>query len=463
MKSRAQTLWQSTSAVLLCVIAIALILQGCGIKAALRKIDARMAEAIHSMDKAIATLNQESADWQTVIADLEQDITAEMQSTISAEVQNLTRNAVLTAGGEVRCNAEFMRIKLRRELIDIRNSLAQSLNNQLINLGISGYQFDILQQEAPEPFICDIVPSAVDMSLDPVRRQKLDIYGFDLRSMPIYVTYRSYGVFQAKPSVGYREYVTEMRVRAERAPANVAVIESARLKDDIKMGSFNLTQPWKVFHPGITSSLTVLSDFHAVLDLTEAGANLPPNADVIVLSWNNELQAEIPILTHLKTLECTTTAKPLTVNLVSSFIPPAVGSGDNEFKDHGPCMSIYLYLTLDAERRNLYATYTVDAFECNDDFGSPKHDHTRAYGTKTVTLYTAAEDETIISYNSAVSLYDTHIDFNHDPFVKYYGGTSPVEKIEWMGDTKGDEAGTRTGVTVTFRQFDVNVQKCVYK
>ena len=36
-----------------------------------------------------------------------------------------------------------------------------------------------------EPFVCSAVPQAVDASLDPVRRTILDVYGFDLRSLPI--------------------------------------------------------------------------------------------------------------------------------------------------------------------------------------------------------------------------------------------------------------------------------------
>jgi hypothetical protein len=464
MKTEIQKSLISTLVLGISVFAIALILHGCGIKAALSKIDERMSEAIHSMDKAIATLAQQSSDWQTVITDLSESITAEMQSTIDNEVQNLTRNSVLTTGGEVRCNAEFMRVKLRRTLIDMRNSLAQSINSQLINVGLSGYQFGMIQQDIPEPFICDIVPSAVDLSLDPDRRKKLDIYGFDLRSMPIYVTYRSLGLFQAKPSVGYKDYVREMTPRADRVATNITAVLPAVIREDIRMSSFNLAQPYKIFQPVITSSLSVLSDFHAVLDLTAAGANLPPNASEIVLSWNNQLKSEIPILTDIQTLECETTGQPLAAGLAQTFIPPAVEGHDKEFDGHGPCMSVYIYLWLDAERKNLYATYTVDAFECNDDFGSPRKDYTEAYGTQTKGLFSVTQEGEIIeSFDAASTFYDTYIDSDHNWYAKYYTGTAPVEKIEWNGDTDGDEAGTRTGVILTFRQFNVNVKKCVYK
>ena len=340
-------------------VLLALMLYGCGIKSAIGKIDARMSEAIHSMDKAIATLSQQSSDWQTVITDLSENVTKEMQSTIDNEVQNLTRNSVLTTGGELRCNAEFMRVKLRRSLIEMRNSLAQSLNNELAGLGLSGYQFNMVPEEVVEPFICDVVPSAVDLSLSPDRRKKLDIYGFDLRSMPIYVTYRSYGIFQAKPSVGYHEFVREMAPRAERFISDRSAMISAAAREDIRMSGFVLAEPFKIFNPVISGSLSVLSDFHAVLDLTAAGANLPPNASEIVLSWNNQLKSEIPILTDLQILECETTESPLKPGLAETFIPPAVQGPDAEFDGHGPCMSVSIYLWLDAGRKNLYATYTV--------------------------------------------------------------------------------------------------------
>ena len=229
------------------------------------------------------------------------------------------------------------------------------------------------------------------------------------------------------------------------------------------MSAFVLAEPFKIFNPVISGSLSVLSDFHAVLDLTAAGANLPPNASEIVLSWNNQLKSEIPILTDLQILECETTESPLKPGLAETFIPPAVQGPDAEFDGHGPCMSVSIYLWLDAGRKNLYATYTVNAYECNDDWTN-KRDNTQAYGTKTITLFTAnGDNETIESFDAASTFYDTYRDSDHNWYAKYYSGTAPVDKIEWNGDTKGDEAGTRTGVILTFRQFKVNVKKCVYK
>jgi hypothetical protein len=437
-------------------------LHGCGINAAINKIDLRLADAIHSMDKAIASLNTQSANWQTVITDLQEEISDEMQSTISVEIENLTRNAVLTAGGEVRCNAEFMRRKLRRELIDMRNSLAQSLNKQLVKFGGSAYQFDLTPQDPIEPFICDIVPSAVDLSVDPERRQKIDIYGFDLRSMPIFVSYRSYGMFQASPSVGVKEYKAEMAVRASRPRRVEAVAELPRITENIRMNSFTLFEPWKLFSQDVSGSISVLSDFHAVIDLTNGGAALPPTASEIILSWNNKLQSEIPILTHIQTLDCRSEPKPLAPGLAQTYTPPHTGSGDRDFYGHGPCMRVNMSLELDAAKRNLYATFTVSAFECNANWSSRK-DHTKVYGTKRVTLFTANEDESITGFDAATSFSDSHRDTGHNSFFTYYSGTAPVEKIEWIGDTKGDEAGTKTGVVITFRQFNVNVQRCVYK
>jgi len=463
MKTKSERSLTNTMGVWICGLLFALILSGCGIKSAINKIDARMADAIHSMDNAIATLSQQSSDWQTVITDLAENITKEMQSTIDNEVQNLTRNSVLTTGGEVRCNAEFMRVKLRRTLIEMRNSLAQSLNTELAGLGFSGYRFSMTPEEVVEPFICDVVPSAVDLSLSPDRRKKLDIYGFDLRSMPIYVTYRSYGIFQAKPSVGYHDFVREMAPRAERIISNRSEFVSRAVREDIKMPSFNLAEPYKIFYPVITGSLSVLSDFHAVLDLTAAGANLPPNASEIILSWNNQLKSEIPVLTDLQILECETTSPLLNAGLSQNYIPPAVQGPDAEFDGHGPCMSVSINLWLDAGRKNLYATYTVNAYECKDDWSSKK-DYTQSYGTNTITLFAVHEDnETIESFDAASAFYDSYRDTDHDWYTRNYAGTSPVEEIKWNGDTKGDEAGTKTEVKIKFRQFKVNVKKCVYK
>lgn len=432
---------------------------GCGIKSAINTavatVDARAADAIHSLDNAIAKLAEESADWRVVVTNLEKEISADVQSTIRTEVQDIARNTILLAGAEFRCNAEFMRIRLRRELTHLRNSLAVSLNALLARTTIS---VPLLPEESPEPFICSVAPSGVDMSLEPERRTKIDIYGFDLRSRPISVGITGYGIFQAKAPVSAKMFSTMMRTRARAVmPAKVIVTEA-----------FELLQPATIITKDISNALSIISDFHAVLDLTESGADIPPTAREIVLSWDNQIRSEIPILTHEKILECTTTEKLISPG-TDTFVPPAIenspygGHPDKEFDGHGPCVTFYLVLNLDPSRRILTATYTIDAWECPDNFDKIKKDYTEAYGSRTITLFQAAEDERILSYNVQSSFDHRYIDTNTRPDMMNFGGLSPVEELEYVGDTDGSEAGTKTSVKVTFKQIKLQIEKCQYR
>jgi hypothetical protein len=421
-------------------------------------IDTRAEDAIHSLDNAIATLAQESADWRVVVANLEKDISKDVQSTIRTEVQDLARTAILSAGAEFRCNAEFMRIRLRSELIHIRNSLVQSINAEIEKTPFTRYEIPLLPEDALEPFICDVVPAGVDLSLDPERRTKIDIYGFDLRSLPITVGFSSYGIYKPTKQVTVKEFAATMLTRT-RVAMPVKVIQT---------DAFQVLEPSKVSVTDMSNALSFISDFHAVLDLTESGAQIPPNAREIVLSWKNQVRSEIPILTHEKTMDCNTT-DTLIYPGSDTFIPPAVehspygGNPDKDFNGNGPCVTFHLTLNLDPARKVLSATYYMDAWECPDDFSKIHKDYTEAVGSKTITLFTAAEDETILSYNVQSVFDDQYIDTDTKPDIRYFGGLSPVEKIEYTGDTDGDEAGTKTGATVTFRLIKLQIQRCQYQ
>lgn len=473
--------------VLFLVLILYINITGCGtLKSIAERFDNRMGEAISSMDNAIATLAQQSADWQVVVANLEKEVSKDVQSTIRTEIHDLTRSAVLSTGAEVRCNAEFIRIKIRRELIDLRNSLALDLNAQLSKMPFKNFQIPLLPVEQVRPFICDIVPAAVDMSLDPERRTKIDIYGFDLRSLPISASYKTYGLFQAKTMEGPTQFLNVMQgrnfanraasVSNERAMVDIGVRNVARAnfavsRENILASSFNLIAPWKLYDINISPSISVISDFHAVLDLAGSGADIPPNTKEILLSWDNQIQSQIPILTHEKVMECNTWDTTLVLQPLT-FIPKAVetteygggGHPDTEFDGNGPCIEFNLTLSIDPSRKVLSATVFMDAWECPDNFDRIHSDYTQAVETKTFTLFQVTDpDMIILGFNLESYLADRYIDTNTNPDFRYYSSGAPAYKIEFTGDTDGDEAGNETGAKITFNTIKIQVQKCGYK
>lgn len=442
---------------------IILCIHGCStLRSISERFDNRTGEAIRSMDFAIATLAQQSADWQVVVTNLEKEISKDIQSTIRAEITDLTRNAVLSTGAEVRCNAEFMRIKIRRELIDLRNEMALTLNAAL-----GQEQVPLLPLESVRPFICDIVPSAVDMSLDDERRLKVDIYGFDLRSFPIKASYKTYGSFKGKEPNGRVDFHSVMNKRYLTARVEPAL--KSILREPVITNTFELIEPFRLFEYDISSAISIISDFHGVLDLTGSGANLPPNVKEILLSWDDRIKCEIPILIHEKVLECRTWDSTFVLQPLT-FIPIAVvnseygGHPDTEFDGNGPCVEFQMDLSIDPSRKILNATVFMDAWECPDDFSIITYDYTQAVETKTFPIAKITDPDMImLEFNVNPSLPDRYIDKNINPDFRYYSSAAPAFKIEFTGDTDGDEAGGRTGAVISFNPIKIKLQKCGYR
>lgn len=83
-----------------------------------------------SVDKAIAALNvairrleNQSVAWQGVLKELEQDLIKEGQETIANEVANVLSRTVSDVGTQARCTLDFIRSRVKEELIIIRSSL----------------------------------------------------------------------------------------------------------------------------------------------------------------------------------------------------------------------------------------------------------------------------------------------------------------------------------------------------
>jgi hypothetical protein len=325
-----------------------------------------------------------------------------MQSTIRVELTDLARTTVMLAGAEFRCDGEFLRLRTERELIRIRNELANALNVAGANPPIP-----IVAVPPAEPFICSASPSAVDMGIKPARRTKLEVFGFDLRGAPI--------------------------------TAELVSLDGAR--------------------QNVTGSLAIVSDFHMVLDLTAGGA--PPNDTHrrIVFSWDRQAQSTVPILQPGQETTCTT-RKVVVVSTKQSFVPQHV-SGDPDFVGHGPCVRLTVDLALDAEARRLTAAVSMIAKECDGSFDSPRHDYTEASGATIVELFATTDPaERILTFDAALRSEWQYVDTNHDPDEFYLGGTSALDKVIFTGDTSGDEAGTRTGVQMFFRELRLDVEKC---
>ena len=125
--------------------------------------------AVNDLGVGIAQLDNTSSDWQQVMAQTRDKLVADGQSTIANEVDTELKRAVATTGAEVRCNVDFLRVRVQQSLMRLRASLL-------------GQPVD-----PPEPALCDVVPLAVDVTLIPNRLNHLEFYGYDFDTTPIQV------------------------------------------------------------------------------------------------------------------------------------------------------------------------------------------------------------------------------------------------------------------------------------
>jgi hypothetical protein len=142
------------------------------------------------------------------------------------------------------------------------------------------------------------------------------------------------------------------------------------------------------------------------------------------------------------------------------FVPPKEGGGDADFDGNGPCVDFRLALQLEDGDKTLAAKYRMHAFECAGDFSKPKADFTSAKGEEEIVLKTTSPRGRILGYDADTGVMQQYIDTNHSDDVFSFGPPSPVKTLRFVGDTDGDEAGTRTGVFITFQQITVELETC---
>ncbi|QTN31202.1 hypothetical protein HZ994_02280 [Akkermansiaceae bacterium] len=129
------------------------------------------------------------------------------------------------------------------------------------------------------------------------------------------------------------------------------------------------------------------------------------------------------------------------------FVPPLIG-GDAEFKGHGPDVHVSARLRV-RNGNELWATITMHAKET-------KKDYTEVSGSADYLMW-KQEGGAILRIVSDSFSECRYRDTDHDDDVLVMGAGELVREFRCVGDTKGKEAGSRTGVTVTFNPVVIDV------
>ncbi|WP_437753668.1 hypothetical protein [Sorangium sp. So ce1389] len=126
------------------------------------------------------------------------------------------------------------------------------------------------------------------------------------------------------------------------------------------------------------------------------------------------------------------------------YIPPRVG-GDAEYDGHGPSVSLQVELSV-FNGNELWAAVYMDALETKSNW-------TRAAGTAWYRLHTSSSP--IVAVDGPISFNHTYTDTDHAHDIFSFEPDNLVNKLDYVGDTKGNEAGTKTGVRVYFNPITI--------
>lgn len=133
------------------------------------------------------------------------------------------------------------------------------------------------------------------------------------------------------------------------------------------------------------------------------------------------------------------------------FVPPHT-RGDREYNGHGPQIWITTRLYV-SELRKIKASIWAK-------FREDRHDWTTAEGSINLHVFDATYDPDIERINYIVSpgsLSNMYFkqESGHDEFT-VPENAGPVREYRLVGDTRGKEAGNRTGVEVRFRDVEID-------
>lgn len=137
------------------------------------------------------------------------------------------------------------------------------------------------------------------------------------------------------------------------------------------------------------------------------------------------------------------------INPTPFFVPPKVG-GDRDFKGHGPRVQVSAKLYI-RNLQELVVTVTMHAKETKSDW-------TEATGNADYVVYRHPEVARIIRILSDTYSFTSYIDTGHGTDYLEMGPGELVRQFECVGDTRGKEAGIRTGVRVHFNPIKFEIE-----
>ena len=256
---------------------------------------------------------------------------------------------------------------------------------------------ELLKKPIPErnPAICQVIPSAIDMNLTPNRRNKIDISGYDFDNQPL----------------------------------KLYLISNTNQKIDV------------------THAINRLSHYHLVLNLGSNGVMLDGTSTRLVLEYKNNQMSSIAV-TQPVVPDCKEEETSFAPDIIT-YMPPRT-RGDGEYDGNGPGVTSTVNIYVDGN--TIKAKVYMRARETKSDWST-------AEGSGIFNIYTAPSNRRIIGIVSDKQTSANYTDSGHSEDFFEKGNGELIKRFAFVGDTDGDEAGTRTRVKVTFNRVVVKLKE----
>lgn len=144
-----------------------------------------------------------------------------------------------------------------------------------------------------------------------------------------------------------------------------------------------------------------------------------------------------------------TQVKTFDINPTPFFIPPRVG-GDGDFGGNGPRVQVSARLSI-RNANELWVSLYMQAKETRADW-------TQVEGSADYLIFRDPQFKRIVRIVSDVQSFHSYTDTGHGTDLLELPAGELVRQFECVGDTKGKEAGTRTGVRAHFNPVTIEVE-----
>lgn len=143
----------------------------------------------------------------------------------------------------------------------------------------------------------------------------------------------------------------------------------------------------------------------------------------------------------------------ITVNLAPTpkFIPPWTGIGDRDFGGNGPRINLFTQIEV-RNRNELWARVWMRARETKSNW-------TEVEGSADFLVFRDQSLSDIYRITSDTVSSISYTDDDHQDDVQQMAEFELANQFVCVGDTRGDEAGIRTGVTVHFNPVTLDVER----